>query len=247
MNERLGPLPKWLFDAAAAHVLAFDQTATRLDFNALKFDRDSVLFALPIAVGLPQAFLYLLLAGVLAAALVTAGATTVSLAAVLGEDVVQGMSWEPGSPQSRVWITRCFIVIAALCGAALTIMAPTDPLRLMLWALSITGASLFPAIVLSIWWKRLTAPGAIAGVLAGFAAAAVAILLAELGDLGVPSPIAGILGLPVSFGVALFVSMLRPEASRHALEVLRDIRVPGGEIIYDREMQRLQLRKNART
>jgi cation/acetate symporter len=135
----------------------------------------------------------------------------------------------------------------ALCGAALTIMAPTDPLRLVLWALSITGASLFPVMVLSIWWKRLTPAAAVIGVAAGFAAAALAIFLSEAGGLSVPSPIAGILGLPVSLALAVAASLLRPVRSRRTLEVVRDIRVPGGEIIYDRDMQRLQLRKHART
>ena len=68
-----------------------------------------------------------------------------------------------------------------------------------------------------------------------------------MGTLSTPSPIAGILGLPVSFAFALGAGLMRPETSRHALEIVRDIRVPGGEIIYDREMQRLQLRKHART
>jgi cation/acetate symporter len=246
MSERIGPLPKWLFDAASAHLVTFDPAATQLGFAGLKFDRDGVLFALPIATALPQAFFGLLVAGALAAALVTAGATTVSLASVLGEDVIQGMSWEPASPQARVWMTRAFVLIAAVCGAVLTIMAPTDPLRLVLWALSITGASLFPILVLSVWWKRLTVAGAILGVVIGFCASAMAILLSEVGALGTPSPIAGILGLPFSLVVASGVSLLRPGASRHALEVVRDIRVPGGEIIYDREMQRLHLRKHSR-
>lgn len=247
ISERLGPLPRWLYDAAAAHLVAFDQTAARLGFSGLKFDRDGVLFALPIATGLPQAFTYVLLAGALAAALVTAGSTMISLAAILGEDVVQGMSWEPVAPQVRVWTTRSFVGVVAVCGAALTMIAPTDPLRLVLWALSITGASLFPVMILSVWWKRLTASGSIAGVAAGFAAAALAILLSEVGAIGTPSPIAGILGLPVSFALALGVSILRPGTSRHALEIVRDIRIPGGEIIYDRQMQRLELRKHART
>jgi cation/acetate symporter len=205
------------------------------------------LFALPIATGLPQAFFYVLLAGALAAALVTAGATMVSLAAILGEDVVHGMSWEPAQPQARVWTTRSFVGVVAVCGAISAIIAPTDPLRLVLWALSMTGASLFPVMILSVWWKRLTVSGAIAGMTVGFAVAALAILLGEAGAIGVPSPIAGILGLPVSFAVAIGISILRPDASRHALEIVRDMRIPGGEIIYDRQMKRLELRKHART
>jgi len=247
MSERLGPLPKWLYDAAAAQLVSFDQTSTRLGFSGLKFDRDGILFALPIATGLPQAFTYLLLAGALAGSLVAINATVISLAAVLSEDVVQGMSWEPVAPHARVWLARGFVGVVAACGAMLTMIAPTDPLRLVLWALSITGASLFSVMILSVWWKRLTVNGAIAGVISGFAAAALAILLSEVGATGIASPIAGVLGLPVSLVTALGVSMARPGTSRHALEIVRDIRVPGGEIIYDRQMQRLQLRKHARS
>lgn len=247
MSERLGPLPKWLYEAASAHLVSFDQTAARLGFSGLKFDRDGVLFALPVATGLPQAFSYLLLAGALAGALVTAGATMVSLAAVLGEDVVQGMSWEPARPETRVWLTRGFVGIVAICGASLTLVAPTDPLRLVLWALSLTGASLFPVMILSIWWKRLTADGAIAGVVSGFIAASLAILMSEVGVITTPSSISGILALPISLALAIAVSLLRPEMSRHTLEIVRDIRIPGGEIIYDREMQRLQFRKHSRS
>lgn len=247
MSERLGPLPKWLYDAAAAHLLTFDQAAARVGFSSLQFDRDGVLFALPIANGLPSAFMYLLVAGAIAATLVTAGATMMSLAAILGEDVVQGMSWEPIVGHPRVWLTRSFVGVVAVFGAVLTMIAPTDPLRLVLWALSLSGASLFAVMILSVWWKHVTAAGAISGMLAGFGAAALAILLSEVGAIGVPSPIAGILGLPVSLAAAIGVSIMRPGVSRHALEIVRDIRVPGGEVIYDREMQRLQLRKHGRT
>jgi cation/acetate symporter len=246
MNDRVGPLPKWLFDAAAQGFIQFDNAAARLTFEAVRFDRDSVLFALPVAAGLPQAFVYLLMAGSIAAALITASATSVSLAAILGEDVVQGLTWEPASNESRVWITRVFVAISACCGGLLTLLAPTDPLRLVLWALSVTASSLFPIMVLSIWWKRLTTLGALSGMISGFGIAALAIFASEAGLFGLPSSIAGSAGLPVAALVAMAVSALRPEASRHALEVIRDIRVPGGQIIYDREMQRLQLKKHTR-
>lgn len=170
-----------------------------------------------------------------------------ALAALLAEDVVQGLQWEPASGRNRVWIARVFIVIAAGCGAMLALLAPTDPLRLVLWALALTSASLFPVMVLSIWWKRLTHLGAMSGMLAGFAVAAVSIFTGEAGVLGLPSAIAGILGMPVAVIVAMTVANAFFETSRHDLEVVRDIRVPGGEIIYDREMRRLQIKKQART
>lgn len=247
MSDRIGPLPQWLFDAMAQGFVAFDQAAARLSFDTLRFDRDSVLFTLPVAAGLPQAFVYLLLAGGIAASLVAASATSVSLAAILGEDVVQGLSWEPASNENRVWISRVFVAIAACCGGLLTLLAPTDPLRLVLWALSLTAASLFPIMVLSIWWKRLTSQGALLGLVSGFGIAAFAIFASEAGYFGLPSVIAGSAGFPFAIVVAMSVSAVRPDANRHALEIVRDIRVPGGQIIYDREMQRLQLKKHTRT
>jgi len=46
--------------------------------------------------------------------------------------------------------------------------------------------------------------------------------------------------------MAAALSLALSETSRHDLEIVRDIRIPGGEIIYDREMRRLELKKHAR-
>lgn len=247
MNQRADNLPQWLADIVSFGFATVDQGAGKFGYQSLNFDRDAVLFALPLAAGLPKAYVYLAMAGAIAAALTAAGATAVSLGAVLGEDVVQGLTWEPATPQNRIWIVRGFIVVSALCGSFLVALAPTDPLQLVLWALGLTGASLFPVLALSIWWKRLTRGGAILGIAGGFAAAALAIFAGEAGAISLPSSIAGILGLPVSAALAMMVSSFFPEASRHDLEVVRDIRVPGGEIIYDREMRRLQIKKQTRS
>jgi cation/acetate symporter len=245
MSEEAGTVPEWFATLAGLGFAAIK--SGEVGFASMSFDRDSVLFSAGIASGLPMSYTYLGLAGALAAALAGISATTMALAAILAEDVVQGMSWEPASSESRVWIARAFITVAALCGAALTLLAPTDPLRLVLWALALTGASLFPVLILSIWWKRLTRTAALAGVVAGFATAALAIFAAEAGVIGLPSAIAGILGMPVATLASMVLSSMFPETSRHDLEVVRDIRVPGGEIIYDREMRRLHIKKQARS
>ena len=38
-----------------------------------------------------------------------------------------------------------------------------DPLELLLWSLALSGSSVFPVLVLSIWWKRTNVWGAMAG------------------------------------------------------------------------------------
>ena len=239
-------LPAWASEIANLGFARFDASAARPDFTNMAFDRDSVLFALPVAAQLPRAFVYLAEAGALAAVMSSLGATTVALSTILAEDVLQGASWEPASSQVRVWIARAFVGVAALCGIAVTLAAPTDPLRLLLWSLALTSASLFPVFVLSIWWKRLTRNGALIGIAAGFGTAVLGIFAGEAGLFGLPSVIAGVIGLPVSALAAMVVSSLSPERTRHDLEMVRDIRVPGGEIIYDREMRKLHIKKQVR-
>lgn len=245
-SDRIGPPPKWLFDAAQERFVAFDTSAARLAFDTLQFDRDAVLFALPSILQLPAVFSFLLMAGAVSAALAASGAHIAGLAAIFAEDVVHGLSWETVSPQNRVWITRIMTFVAAGCGAAITILAPADPLQLFLWSLALTGSSLFPVLTLSIWWKRLTPAGAIAGVATGAGVATLAIVAGENGAFFLPGSIAGCLGFPASMLVAIIVSAVRPEASRHALGLVRDIRIPGGQILYDRALQRQLVRRQSR-
>ncbi|MGE0055623.1 MAG: cation acetate symporter [Hyphomicrobium sp.] len=249
MTERVGALPQPITDLMNLGFMSLAEGADQgnsIGYDAMSFDRDGIIFATGVAVGLPRSYMYLGMAGALAASLASICATTMALSAILAEDVVQGSNWEPSASPSRVWTARAFVGVAALSGAVLSLLAPTDPLQLVLWALALTSASLFPLLVLSIWWKRLTHNGALAGMLMGFGVAAMAIFMSEAGILGLPSAIAGVLGLPFATIVAMALSSAFPETSRHDLEVVRDIRVPGGEIIYDREMRRLEIKKHAR-
>ena len=202
-----------------------------------------MLFALPVALGMPAAMVQLALAGAVAAALAAAGAATVALGNVLAEDVVNGLSWEPAEPAIRLWVGRSAIGVAVAIGWAIAAFAPTDPLRLMLWAFAITGSAAFPVTVLSIWWKRGNQFGAIASVAIGFAVAVLAIIAGEARWIEIDSALAAMFGIPAATLTLLAVSAVTPKPSRHALEVVRDIRVPGGEIIYDREMRIARLRK----
>ncbi len=52
--------------------------------------------------------------------------------------------------------------------------------------------------------------------------------------------------MPAATVTAIVVTFMTPAPSRHALELVRDIRVPGGEILYDREMRFQRRQKNQR-
>jgi cation/acetate symporter len=239
-------LPDWMQDLVRLGFMQFDATASPLTFTSFKLARDTVLLSLPVAAGLPNVFAYFAAAGIVAAALVAAAAATVALGNVLTEDVVNGFSWEPMPKDARIWIGRIAIAGVAALGGIFTLLAPTDPLRLLLWCFAITGSTLFPVLVLSIWWKRMNAFGALAGMGSGFAVAVLTILASESHLIGLDGALAGIVGLPAGTLGALLASLATPGPTRSMLELVREIRIPGGEVVYDREMRLMRLKNRER-
>ncbi len=230
-------IPDWFAEMKALGMATLEAEAKRPNIASFGFNRDAVLLSLPIAAELPSAVLYLAAGGAIAAALATAGAVAVALGNVLAEDIVYGLSWQPPSAGARLIVSRLSLMAAAVFGGVLAIAAPTDPLRLMLWSLALTASTAFPVLVLSIWWKRINAFGAIAGIATGFGVTVLAIIAGEAGMIGLDGALAAALGLPAAMFTAIFVTLLTPAPGRHVLELVRDIRVPGGEILIDREMR----------
>ncbi|MFA5899652.1 MAG: sodium:solute symporter [Hyphomicrobium sp.] len=217
-----------------------------LSYMSFAFARDSVILSLPVAAGLPNVFLYFAATGIVAAALVGISATASAVGNVVAEDVVNGFSWEPLPRDGRLHTGRLAMAGTAVVGAIVALIAPTDPLRLMLWSLALAGSTFFPVLVLSIWWKRMNDFGAIAGMSCGFAVAVLTILAGEANILGIDGALAGVLGLPAGALGAVLATLATPGPSRSILELVREIRIPGGEVIYDREMRLLRLKNRER-
>ncbi|MCL4768206.1 MAG: sodium:solute symporter [Hyphomicrobiaceae bacterium] len=247
VGHSLSQLPAWFRSLEAAGLAGVQGQMPRLPISSFSFKRDAVLFALPIASGYPAVLVYLSLAGALAAAVAAASMSSLALGAVLAEDVVNGLRWEPKPNRLRLAAARVSIVAAVVLGAWLALIAPADPLDLLLWALALSASGLFPVIVLSIWWKRLNGLGAIAGMAVGLGSAVLALIAGEAAWLDVDSALAGVFGIPAGFLAAFGGTWLRPPPSRQALELVRDMRVPGGETVHDREMRLLRLKQRPRS
>lgn len=233
----------WLQPLVDAGYVKLDSEQSRVLITTLLAKRDTIIWGLPLAAGFPDALWYLAVAGVLAIALAALAATALALGNLISEDFIHGLSWAPIDPKARLLTARICLGVALAIGVLLALVAPADPFTLWMWALSIVGSALFPILVLSIWWKRLTAFGATAGIAAGAGVAIFAILLGETGLTGIDGRISGIFGLPITIATSMVISVMSRAPSRHELELVRDIRVPGGEILYDREMRKQRLRR----
>jgi Na+(H+)/acetate symporter ActP len=117
----------------------------------------------------------LVAAGAAAALLATSSGLVVSLAGVLFTDVLRGRSKD----------FRLAAVLSAVPPITMALTVPRLNLALTVPLVFAVAASTFcPLLVLGIWWRGLTAPGAIAGVLVGGILSTAAVL----GSLFVPLP-----------------------------------------------------------
>ncbi len=237
-------VPDWLQQLTELGFAQIDTRSTRLVVASFSFWRDTVFLSLPIAAGLPNVFAYFAAAGAVAAALVAAGAVVGALGNVIAEDVINGLSWEPLPSEPRVWVARIAFGVVAILGGSMALVAPTDALSLLLTCLALTGSTLFPVLALSIWWKRMNAFGAMAGLASGFGVAVVTMLAGSA--IGLDGALAGLLGIPASVLGTILASLATPAPTRSVLELVREMRVPGGEVIYDREMRLLRLKNRDR-
>ncbi|MGE2730206.1 cation acetate symporter [Mycolicibacterium vaccae] len=146
----------------------------------------------------------LVAAGAIAAFLATSSGLLVSFAGALATDVLRG----------RVRDFRTAAVIGGLLPIPLA-LGVSDGLELSRsvgLAFAVAASTLCPLLVLGIWWRGLTAAGAIAGLLAGGLLSGGAVTVAVLG--GVDESVAGgwpavLVGYPAALSVPLaFATMV---------------------------------------
>jgi Na+(H+)/acetate symporter ActP len=136
---------------------------------------DAAVLLLPSAAiaGLPGELIgALVAAGAIAAFLATSSGLLVSIAGAVSTDVLRG----------RVSDFRLAALVAGLIPIPLSLIAPSLELsRGVGLAFAVAASTLCPLLVLGIWWRGLTAAGAIAGLVVGALASGVAILVAITG------------------------------------------------------------------
>ena len=175
---------------------------------------DAAVLLLPEAVlgsGLAGAILGgVVAAGAWAAFLSTASGLLVSLAGVLSTDVLRGRS---AAADRRMTELRISTVLAGAAPLALTLgVTRLDFAETVALAFAVAASTFCPLLVLGIWWRGLTARGAISGLLAGgvLSAGAVAVSLAGVGGsgwLGVLLYRPAIVTVPLAFLVMIVVSL----------------------------------------
>ena len=210
----------------------------------VKVDRDIMVLANPEIAKLPNWVIALVVAGGLAAALSTAAGLLLAIASSISHDLLKGIFMPSISEKSELMAGR--IAMAGAIGMAgyFGLHPPDFAAGTVAIAFGLAAASIFPALMMGIFNKKMNRAGAIWGMISGISVTMLYVFQHKgimfvpgtdfLGDMGANwffgiSPNAfGAVGAVVNFTVAIIVSKMTAPPPEHIQHLVEDIRVPIG-------------------
>ncbi|NEN75438.1 sodium/proline symporter PutP [Pelistega sp. NLN82] len=109
----------------------------------------------------------IILSGILAAVMSTLSAQLLVCSSALTEDFYKGLIRPNASQQELVWIGRLMVLAVAVIALVLAQNPDSKVLGLVSYAWAGFGAAFGPVVIFSVFWKRMTALGALSGMIAG--------------------------------------------------------------------------------
>ncbi len=109
----------------------------------------------------------ILLAAILAAIMSTADSQLLVCSSAVAEDFYKAIVKKDASPKQVMLIGRIAVLSIAVVATLLALDENSKVLDLVSYAWAGFGAAFGPALVLSLYWKRMNLPGALAGIIVG--------------------------------------------------------------------------------
>ncbi|MGB0998641.1 MAG: sodium:solute symporter family protein [Pseudomonadales bacterium] len=206
--------------------------------NEVYVDRDIMVLANPEIAQLPAWVIALVAAGSLAAALSTAAGLLLVISTSISHDLLKQTMAKGLTDRQELFYARVAAATAILIAGYLGIDPPGFVAQVVAFAFGLAAASLFPAILLGIFDRRMNKEGAISGMIVGlvfcfsyivfFKFVAPELNSAEHWWFGISPEGIGTLGAILNFAVAFTVSRLTPEVPEHVQRLVENIRIPKG-------------------
>jgi cation/acetate symporter len=211
--------------------------------NELSVDNDIMVLANPEIAGLPNWVIALVAAGGIAAALSTAAGLLLVISAAVSHDLIKGIFLPSISEKQELMLGRIAAAFAIVIAGYLGFDPPGWVAQVVAFAFGLAAASLFPAILLGIFYKRANKQGAIAGMLTGllftygyieyfkglflkWAGSPWGDNVAEHWLFGISPEGIGVIGMLLNFTVAISVSHMTAPPPDHIQHMVEHIRVP---------------------
>jgi cation/acetate symporter len=208
------------------------------------FNRDILVLANPEIANLPGWVIALVAAGGLAAALSTAAGLLLAISGAISHDVIKGQLNPNISEKGELLSARIAMGVAIVVATYLGLNPPGFAAQTVALAFGLAAASIFPALMMGIFSKRVNNKGAVAGMLTGLLFTLVYIFLhkgwffipgtnsfpdtVQGSLLGIQSTAIGSIGALLNFAVAIGVSRATDEPPQEIQDLVESIRVPRG-------------------
>ncbi|MFW1677669.1 sodium:solute symporter family protein [Pontibacter sp. JAM-7] len=203
--------------------------------NEVYVDRDIMVLANPDIAQLPNWVIALVAAGAVAAALSTAAGLLLVISTAIAHDLMKKTINPNISEKQELLYARLAAIVAICIAGYFGINPPGFVAQVVALAFGLACASVFPAIILGIFWKRHNSAGAIAGMLVGLVSTmAYMYYFAFAGGtpaeyfMGISPGGFGTVGAVLHIVVGAVVSMATAEPPQEIQDIVEDLRIPRG-------------------
>ena len=234
------------FDGAPEYIEGAGPSGERLVSNEMRgesanevyLDRDIMVLANPEIARLPAWVIALVAAGGLAAALSTAAGLLLVISSSVSHDLLKQTFKPDVSEKQELLAARIAATAAVLVAGYLGIYPPGWVAQVVAFAFGIAAATLFPAIFMGIFSRRMNREGAIAGMLVGLVFTVGYIAWFKLWNpvlnvegnwwFGISPEGIGAIGMALNFAVAIAVASVTRPTPPEVRQLVEAIRIPKG-------------------
>lgn len=206
--------------------------------NEVYVDRDIIVLASPEIAALPDWVIALVAAGGLAAALSTAAGLLLVISAAVSHDLLKKTFSPSLSEKQELLYARIAIAVSLGLAGLFGIYPPAFVAQVVAFAFGLAAASLFPAILMGVFSKRMNKEGAISGMVAGLAFTFSYIVYfkfvspelntADHWLFGISPEGIGFIGALLNFAVSALVARATAPPPTEVQDLIDDIRLPSG-------------------
>jgi sodium/proline symporter len=155
------------------------------------------------------------LAGVMAAIMSTASAQLLVASSAFSQDLYRGLLRPAAGRAELLWVGRLAVLGIALLAFVIALDPTSKVLDLVAWAWAGFGAAFGPAIILSLYWPRMTRAAALAGIVVG----GLTVILWKQGDGALFELYELVPGFALSWLAIWIVSLMQPAPAGAAPQV----------------------------
>ena len=251
-NQPYANMPAWFSNWEKTGLLTFEdkngdgliQYVALPEINELTVDRDIMVLANPEIANLPAWVIALVAAGSLAAALSTAAGLLLVISSSVSHDLIKNVFNPKISEKQELIAARLSAVGAVVVAGYFGINPPGFVAAVVALAFGLAAASIFPAIIMGIFYKKMNKEGAITGMVVGISLMVFYMLKFKFGVFdGGKAAIAGLktqwwfgispegfgsIAMLINFVVSFIVNRFTTPVPEVVQEIVENIRIPSG-------------------